>query len=188
MIFNRFNFFALQRHHFLSVLTHPHTKDDCDRLRPRAVELSTTDACVSPDKHLSTGVDWLNSYCATFSLAIVWSTGRETHKSLPSLSRRKSDQATPLQTFQQHPPHHQRMLKPRLHDTIKWCPVWESRVKSLTTAVSVFPTKFTLCLLALIFKPEAIINRTVSNHRAITGDIEPHQSKQKLMTVPEIGG
>lgn len=61
----------------------------------QAVQLSNTRACGSPGRHLSTPMEWLNSYCATFSLAIVWAAGRETHKSLPSLSHRKSVQATP---------------------------------------------------------------------------------------------
>lgn len=135
----------------------------------------------------------LNSYCATFSLAIVWPAGRETHKSLPSLSHRKSDQATPLQTFQQHPPHHQRTLKPRLRDRINGCHEWESRVKSQTTAVSVFPPKFSLCLLAsgLIYTGQRQWQTGLCQTTKIcdkTSDIKPYQSKQPYLQVPEIGG
>ena len=133
----------------------------------QAVQLSTTRACGSPDRHLSTPVEWLNSYCAIFSLAIVWAAGRETHKSLPSLSHRKSIQATPLQTFQQHPPHHQCMLKPRLHGTIKSCPKRKNGARSHTTAFSGFPPKFSLCLGASGFNLHRVEVMTNSDVKSI---------------------
>lgn len=80
--------------------------------------------------------DGLCSHCAAFSFAIVWPAGQETHKSLPSLSHRKSNQATPLRTFQQHPPHHQRTLKSRLRDPFESCQ------DTISTPTSLSPSAF----------------------------------------------
>lgn len=125
-----------------------------------AVELANAKAGTTPYQNLSTPVDRLKCYCDTFSQPIVWPAGREPHKSLPSLSHRKSSKATPSWNF-----------PTRLHGTIKSCHEWESKVNTCKRCIFCFSA-------SSCPKYETIMWATSTlKHR-----------KQMPLTVPEICG
>ena len=123
-------------HYSTSLLSYIQTTGDCDRLRSAlaAAELSNTStpmpAVLQTDIWALQGTDWTSIVPHLAEPLSGQQGGRSTNHCLHCRTGNQTMQH-PCKLFQQHPPHHQRTLKPRLHGTIKSCPEWESGVKSL---------------------------------------------------------
>lgn len=156
-----------------------------------AADSSTSSACGSPNGHLSTIVPHLAEPLSGQQ------GGRRANHCLHCRTGNEPKQH-PCKTFQQHPPHQQTMLKPRLCGTIKSCPEWENRVTCETTDCFCLPPE----ILPLspgcwsgLYRPERIfrINSTGlcqnTGQKLVTkSKTKPYPKEKMLLMVPERGG
>lgn len=184
-------------HYSTLLLSYIQTTGDCVRLRSAlgAAELSNTSmpmpAVLQTDIWALQGTDWTSIVPHLAEPLSGQQGGRSINHCLHCRTGNQTKQH-PCKLFQQHPPHHQRTLKPRLHGTIKSCPEWESGVKSHNRSPflsSLANSRSVSWLLVSLAKARGS-NKTGlhQNCRAITQWNTVKQSERAIPTVPEICG